>query len=444
MTSWRDGRVDERKKKIKSNIQITNVVKQRFAGKCMSKHKVFLFLFVMVLIGQQCAAMVFDNRFIPLFQRPRIGIEGLASSFAIDFMIATASKAFDDDEQEIGIPELHGKFDLGVLANAIADTGKPNPLRSDLQGIRIPFKMDGRIQAQALTMHYRQQLINWLSLGCSWLFMRVNARQQFTFDKQNTSLILGPGDLQELDASRRRIFSDLGLIENHTAELGFGDIDAYLRFGKEWDYTLKCRRIDAGLSLGGLLATGVNHDINRPASIPFGGNGHWGFYVAADVLFELREDIKVGLLFRVNKRIPRTRNRRLSVRGEPRIFGAEVGQARVNPGATVIFSPYFVLENLRQGLGMGVHYTLTSHQEDDWNDRRENKEVPVKLAKVRDLSEWGSDYFTLNVFYDFGKVKVTRSFDPIFSFRWDVPAMIFISSRVAKTHKVSLGVEFAF
>ncbi len=411
----------------------------------MSKCKLFLILFVVICVTQQSFAMVFDNRFIPLFQRPRISVEGLPSSFAIDFFAATASKAFDDDEQDIGIPELHGKLDLGVLANAIADTGKPNPLRrADLQGARIPFNMDGKIQAQAFTMAYHQRVAHWLSFGFSLLFMRVNSRQVFSLDEENTNLILGEGDKQELEEARRRMFTDLGLVDNHTSQLGFGDIDFYLRWGGLWDYTLKCRRIDAGIRLGFLIPTGERHTIFRPASIPFGGDGHWGFYVSGDALFELREDIKVGFLLRVSKRFTRTRNRRMPVRGEPRIFGAVVGLAQVNPGTTVVFSPYFVLENLRKGLGAGVHYTLTSHKEDEWRDRRQDKEPRVKLSRVMDLSEWSSDYVTINVFYDFGKVKVVRSFDPIVSFRWDVPVMFFASSRVAKTHRLSLGVEFGF
>ncbi len=201
----------------------------------MFKCKVFLILFSVVYVTQQSFAMVFDNRFIPLFQRPRLSVEGLPSSFAIDFFAATASKAFDDDEQDIGIPELNGKLDLGVLANAIADTGKPNPLRDNLQGARIPFNMDGRIQAQSLTMAYHQRVAHWLSFGFSLLFMRINARQMFSLDEENTNLILLPGDKQELEDARRRMFVGLGLTDNHTAQLGFGDIDFFFCLGGLWD-----------------------------------------------------------------------------------------------------------------------------------------------------------------------------------------------------------------
>jgi len=211
-----------------------------------------------------------------------------------------------------------------------------------------------------------------------------------------------------------------------------------------WEYTLKFRRIDAGLSLGILMPTGVTQELNNPASVPFGGNGHWGFYVSADALLELREDIKTGVLLRVSKRIANTKVRRMPAAGEPQIFGTVVGPARVNPGSTFIFSPYFALENLRKGLGISVYYTLTSHREDKWTDKRPDQTVPVELNQVNDLSSWGSDYVTLNVFYDFGKEKVQRSVDPIISFRWDIPASLFVTKRVVRTHVVALGIEFAF
>lgn len=412
----------------------------------MPKINIFYWnMLIMAFISSSLSfSMVYDNRFFPLFRRPRIGVDGLPSSFAVDYMISTASKAFNDDEGEMSIPELFGNFDLGVLGRSFEAIGKPNFIRSDLQAAnsKLPFDMEGRIQSQRLAFSYYQRLVQWFSIGFSWFFMRVNSRQKFTLGETNLSL--GPGDELEIDDTRRCMFSDLGLRESHSAQLGFSDIDSFLRVGRLWEYTLKCRRIDAGLNLGLLIPTGVKQELNNPSSVPFGGNGHWGFYVSVDALFELREDLKVGMLFRVNKRLPRTQLHRMPAGEEPQIFGAIVGLARVNPGATIIFSPYFMLENLRKGLGIGLYYTLTSHQEDEWNDRRLNKVAPAKLKQVVDFSSWGSDYVTLNIFYDFGKEKVKRSIDPIISFRWNIPAMFFVSSRVARTHEVALGIEFAF
>ncbi len=412
----------------------------------MPKINIFYWnMLVMAFISSSLSfSMVYDNRFFPLFQRPRISVDGLPSSFAIDCLISTASKAFDNDEGETGIPELFGNFDLSVLGRGFKASGRTNPIRSDLQAAnnKLPFDVEGKIQSQSLAFSYYQRLIPWLSLGFSWFFMRVNSRQQFIL--QETNIPLGPGDTLEINDTRRSMFSTLNLRASSSAQLGFSDIDSFLRFGWLWEYTLKFRRIDAGLNIGLLIPTGVKQELNNPASVPFGGNGHWGFYVSADALFELREDLKVGMLLRVSKRLANTKLRRMPAVGEPRIFGVVVGPARVNPGSTLIFSPYFILENLRKGLGIGLYYTLTSHREDEWTDRRSNKTVPVDLEQVIDLSSWGSDYVTLNIFYDFGKEKVKRSVDPIISFRWDIPATFFVTSRVVRTHEVALGIEFAF
>lgn len=415
------------------------------AGSLMSKQCIVTFIVLISAISCfPLFSMVFDNRFIPLLERPRLRPEGLSSSFAIDYFVATASKALNDDEKEIGIPELESRFDLNEFAEAVEKTGKPNPLRSDFQGGEIPYIVDGRIQAQAFSFFYHQKLSRYFSTGASWLFMRVNTRQQFKLNVVKTNLFLGPGDEQELEETRRQTFNEVGLIQNHTAQLGFGDIDLYLRFGRMWDYQVKSRRVDAGLRLGVLIPSGLSRELSSPASIPFGGDGHWGFYVSADVLLELREDIKAGMFFRVSKRFPKTRMQRISVNGEPSIFGALVDELCVDPGPTVLFSPFFALEDLRKGFGISIHYTLTSHQEDSIKDRRKDKTIPIVLSQMRKASEWGSDYFTINVFYDFGKAKMQRSFDPVLSLRWDVPSMLFITNRVPKTHKISLGVEFAF
>ncbi len=411
----------------------------------MPKTRIFSYMLLIVaFVSTPCFSMVFDNRFFPLFERPYFSVEGTRSSFAVDVMFATASKAFDARQNEIGLPELHGPFDQAELARAFVAAGCPNPLRSEWQGAgSIPWKLEGRRQMQGIAFTWRQSIIDWLWVGFSWAFMRVNSRHEF-FRVREANFILGPGDELELDQARRTMFSDLGLCEGNTAQLGFCDIDAYLRFGNVWEYLLKFRKIDAGVSLGLLVPTGVTREVGRPASVPFGGDGHWGVYGEADALFELREDLKTGFLVRVSKRFSRTTNRRMPAASEPHIFGVICGQAKVNPGVTIVFSPFILLENLRQGFGIGVYYTLTSHQKDSWTDMRKNKTVPVKLENVERLSKWASDYFTLNIFYDFGKVKILREFDPIVSFRWDVPTNFFVASRVSKTHKVSLGIEFAF
>lgn len=389
-------------------------------------------------------AEIYDNRFIPLFVPQQFFIEELPSLYELDFVTITASEAFARDEKTVGIPEIFGTFDLNTLATSLLNITGKSPLRSDLLGRELPFLVSGRIQGQGFFMRYCQSLSEYWSIGCELLFLKTNSRQNFRLDFDKVKNLL-PGDIAEIEQSRRIAFESIGLIENNAAQHGIGDIDVYVRGSKTWHYTLKCRTIYAGLSFGGFIPTGVKTNLCNAASIPYGGNGFGGFYVKGDALFELKEDNKVGFLLEISKRVARTTVVRMPMTAsEPYIFGPIIGKAHISPGPTLAFSPYFVLENLRAGFGIGVHYTLTSHWRDSWCDRRDDQTIPVDLSQVIKTSKWGSDYFTINLFYDFGKQKRKHIIDPIVCFRWDVPAMLFVSHNVPKTNKVSLGIELAY
>lgn len=406
--------------------------------------KKYFFLITLFCVTRLSYAEIYDNRFIPLFAPQQFFIEGLPSSYELDIVAITGSEAFARDEKTIGIPELFGIFDLNTLATSLLEITGKTPLRSDLLGRELPFEVNGRIQGEGFFMRYYQSIGEYFALGAELLFLKTNSRQTFELDLQKVRN-LKPGDLAEIEKSRRQAFQEIGIVENNAPQHGIGDIDLFVRYGRTWDYTLKCRKIWAGLSLGGYIPTGVKTVLDNAASIPYGGNGFGGIYVKGDALFELKEDMKVGFLLQVSKRFARTTVARMPmVASEPYIFGPIIGRAHINPGPTVAFSPYFTLENLRGGLGVGLHYTLTSHGKDTWCDRRENPQFPVNLSQVIKTSKWGSDYFTVDIFYDFGKQKTKHPIDPILFFRWDVPAMLFVSHNVAKTNKVSLGIEIAY
>jgi len=411
-------------------------------GSSMSKKFYLLTLFFcMTPISH---ATIYDNRFIPLFAPQQFFIEELPSSYELQFVAITASEAFARDEKTIGIPEIFGIFDLNTLATSLLQITGKSPLRSDLLGRELPFFVNGRIQGEGFFMRYYQSITDYFAFGAELLFLKTNSRQTFRLDREKVRN-LKPGDINEIYRSRHLAFEEIGLIENDAPQHGVGDLDLYIRGGKTWDYTLKCRKIWAGLSLGGFIPTGVKTKLDNAATIPYGGNGFGGVYVKGDALFEVKEDIKVGFLLEISKRIPRTMLVRMPMAAsEPYIFGPIIGKARINPGATLGFSPYFVLEHMRAGLGVGIHYTLTSHWKDTWCDKREDQTIPVDLSQVIKTSKWGSDYFTIDVFYDFGKQNTKHMIDPIVFFRWDVPSMLFVSHNVPKTTKVSLGVEIAY
>lgn len=413
----------------------------------MSKARFLLLIGVLASLSSMTRAMVFDNRYFPLLKKPYIFVQGRPSHADGNVFFMTASQAIDDLENEIGIPEIHGKLDLLQLSNAINELKLPNPLRSELRLFSFPYSVGGVIQAQGISFSYEHSFCDLhpsLALGINWFFMNAYSRQEFLLDPSIAASTLAKTSAAELDDARRQMFTELGLVNANSRQFGVSDLDVYMRLWHEWEYTLKFRRIVAALNVGLLAPTGVQMKNDSPASLPFGGSGHWGMYAQAESEFEVKEDMSVGVMLRVNKRFARTKNLRMPIQGEPRIFGAIVGAARVTPGATLIFSPYGVVENLRAGLGVRVFYTLTKHFEDTWCDARADQTIPVKLAEVENFSTWKSDYVTVQVFYDFGKVKTCRGLDPIVKFTWDIPALFFASDRAATTHRISLGVEFNF
>lgn len=406
---------------------------------------------VVLFWAHTACAMIYDNRFFPLIKPPYISILDRYSYADVDCFITTANSAWGENDQELGIPELFGLYDQNQLARAIAKTGKPNPLiqefptDADLLLMELPWKIRGKIQAQGMSFGMRKAIwCHWLSLGFSWLFMRVNSSQNFTavFNEQAINSV---ATIDRLDALRKAMDREIGITCAHSQQVGMGDLDVYIRAGDIWDYVLKCRRIQAGLSVGALVATGERKLINEPSSVPFGGNGHPGFYFSGDLELELKEDFKVGLVLRGSKRVPRTCLHRMPACKEPSIFGAIVGKARVNPGPTVIFAPYGMFENLRDGFGAMVQFTLINHFTDKWDDLRSDRcTIPANTKALEEHSNWRSSYVTLYGFYDFGKMKVKRNFEPIFTVEWDVPVSVCDVHASAKMQKIALGFEFNF
>lgn len=386
-------------------------------------------------------SMVYDNRWLPpLFESPRILINGFQQRFTTNLFVMTGNRGIGVTDESIGIPEVFGEFDMHQLAEALTLTGRTNPLPFEVQLEQFPFRVIGKTQAQGIDGLVHLAFDNHFSFGGSWVVMRVNSTQHF-FEKNRNCALLTPN---QVDMYRRLILSELGFVGPNYNHVAFGDSEWYMRIGKSWDYTAKMRYIDAGARLGVLIPSGAKRNPAYPSSLPFGGDGMWGMYGSLDGLFEVKEDLKVGMVFRLNKRFPRTFNERMSVNGEPWIFGATCGLIKVNPGVTFIWSPIVMLENIRAGLGIGAQYHLTYHQEDDIVDMRLNKSIPVNLNGMKRYSKWGADYVTVDVMYDFGKELRSRSFAPVLSFRVDIPAYFFVTEHVPQIYRISLGIEFDF
>lgn len=408
--------------------------------------KIFLFL-AFLCISSYCFSMVYDNRFLPLFKRPYSKKVEAASRLGTLFFAMGANKAMGRHDNIIEIPAIFGEYNQKNLGQALVLCGCKNPLRDELQNINLPWCIDGTIKAQGVSLVYDQSISKYVYVGGSLLFMSIHSLYHFMFDKAGSGLFPTHRELSDIYEARCIMHNMIGIQEPNFHQIGFGDVDLYLRIGNIWDFLYKFRRIDAGFTIGALLATGLCRNIDIPASIPFGGNGHYGIYISADAEFELKEDMKLGFLARINKRFSKTCMHRLPVCGEHFLFGALRTPIKVDPGATFIFAPYFSWEHLRQGLGFGVGYTLVYHSCDTWEDCRsieQRKAIPADIAWANTLSGWGYDFVTVSAFYDFGSVKTERNLEPIIYLSWDIPSLILVGFDVPKTNRVSLGLEVNF
>ena len=394
------------------------------------------------LVSSTSFAMVFDNRFMPLMFRPWIAPDDGRSHLSTNLFTVTASNAYNTFGDEVPLPDLFGPFDLGVLAKAMVQLGYDNPIKTEWQGMTIPWLAQGKLQGQGIDIEWQKALSQYLSIGGSFMAMRLNSWYNFFLNEKELSVQLRQGYAQNLEELRREILQQLGFRGDLAHEHGIGDIDLYLRLGNYWEYELKFRSIQAGGRLGVLIPTAKARNVNYPASVPFGGNRHWGVYGAIDAIFELKEDWKAGIYVRASKRLSRVGCQRVPINCEPDNFGAWLTQVDVDPGATIVVSPFAAFECLRDGFGLRVFYTLTKHWSDQWTLWQPGYNPDVEGLCNR--TSWGSDYFSANIFYDFGKTKPDRTVYPILTFCWDIPASVLIANTVAKTNRVSLGVEVSF
>lgn len=430
----------------------------------MRKSLSTILVFFVGLHSSFLGAMIVDSRFVPLLQKPFFSMQGQPSHVSASLFATTANEALLKNDKYTGIPEIYGvintssgmtehsSLDVNILGQALEAVGKVNPL-GELKGLSLPYRQEGKMQSQGALFSYHQAIGDYVSLGGSALFMRFLSTQRFYLDQASVNVSQQAVDFVDVvDKARREMFEEIGLKPPVSDQAGVGDFNFYMRLGKTWDYTLKCKMLSLGAKLGALVPAGQSRDILSPTSVSFGGNNHWGLYTSVDFEAEVKEYWKVGLLGWVGKRFARVTPQRLSVGGEPMVFGVMDGRVKVNPGFTWSFSPYVTLENIRSGLGGRVQYTLTKHAHDHWDVVCKSNEVSPycliyrgnKYSLGEYISRWASDYITLDAFYDFGNQRAERSFDPILFLSCDIPVDAIVANAVPRMYKISLGLDISF
>lgn len=428
----------------------------------MNQRTLKLLIFFYAFWSVSLQGMIFDNRYFPWIQKPYTTSACYNSHFHIDLFFTTARQAFFHDADEGPLPHLGGIFDQAVLAKQMIAVGYPDPLPLIYQGAdSIPWRTLGKVQSEGLHIRGQFELPYAFQIGFDTCAIRMNSMLFYDLlPSELTTLdqMITPADIAALDQSRRSMLSTVGLTCGYADYIGMGDFDFYARWHHAWDYCLKMRRMEVGLRFGALLPAASERNVNSPASIPVGGDGFYGIYGALDAEFELKEDWKVGLYARVSKRFTARKPLRITLLKElnpSALYGVGTGIADITPGICGAFYPYVMFENIRDGLGASLQYTLIGHARNTFaSDITFCTSVPSGVTPAVQslvnnnpsqlMSSWIMEDISVNVFYDFGKMKSERAFQPILSLQFDIPVDFIAARRVAKTYKIALGVEFIF
>lgn len=409
------------------------------------------------------------SRYFPFLEKPEEVLTKGCSYVSPTFFITSAATAFKHDGGNTGIPELWGNYDLkDVIASVAAVNGATyNPFNTepgytDWNKKSVKFFIDGKVKSRGLMLNIEQNIFNTaFAVGVTLPVMHVNTSNHFAFnavDSHSTVANATEQEVEMLDRVRRKVHTDLGLYGGDWAKTGIGDLDVHARWRISWDHVFKMRAIECVLQAGALIPIGTKGDKDYPSSVPFMGNGHWGVYGDALVELELKQNWKLGLLVGVIHQMSNTNKRRISYYNEPVQFSMLRGDVEIDPGMTWKVSPYFILENLTDGLHFQLRYTYIQHREDLWSDKRSDKTVKSYLenaaddsstrcnlvairASKNDLTEWEQQYLTGQLCYNSKDAMKKWIFEPNFYLAYDYP---FSGKKICKTHQVSIGAHLHF
>lgn len=421
--------------------------------------KQLLSLFVLLAGASGLEAMVADSRYFPWYPHSyERTIKRRSICEAGAFFVTASSARGNEAKEHIGIPEIWGGYDQKQISDAIGIVGKTSSLLAQWQLQKvIAWDMKGKMEGQGGGLQFEFGFKNGFSFGGSIGAMHLTSDIRYSIPQVTIrDMGLTASQQNQLDAERRAMNETLGFPYAQWSKSGFTDGEFHARWGFLTEYRLKCRKVDGGVFGGVLVPTGVVRDPNNPASVPFGGNGHVGFYGGLESMFEIKEDWELSVRVQVSKRLAKTQVERMPVNYESVLFGAVEGPVRVDPGATFLFTPAFTMHDLRDGFGAGAQYCMAIHGGDVWTDKRTDQSIPTTLGprysngywdnttSIYTKSQWAAEYCVLTIFYDPDRLTTDEGARPQVVFQWDIPINIFVAEEVSKTNTISLGLSFHF
>lgn len=414
----------------------------------MNWHVLRLGLASIVVITQLPAYL--DNRYLfPINRHLYQCIPPKRSAAQLGVFFMTADSARNCDGDTIQLPALEGCYDLVQINKSMNSVGLNNPYYlSNWVKSEIPFTSFGKLRATGIDWALEYAFAKHWSAGAAFTFLHCSSRYDYYLSSQikenlaiTSSQTCYPGRERSFEQARLGVNQVLGLQAGQWSASGLGDTEFFVRFDTRSSYLYKLKQIDVNLLVGCIAPTGKKYNLCAPASVPFGGNGHWGMSGQGSICFEVTDDWFFGVDIFASKRFPKKQTYRMPIGNEPLPYGVIVDCARVTPGFLVGWSPYLVADDLYDGFGLYVTYTYAHHFCDRW---QYSGTYTPNLNRLNNAGRWTNEFFTLGLDYDFTKRLNPREHGPRIYFDWTLPTRMFGACCVAKTNRVALGIELHF
>lgn len=461
--------------------------KYNFIRNFITFHKTKNLLFILSLflfVSSTILASHNASRYFPFIERPAEYTLKRKSSVFPALFYSKASTASKRGGGTGGIPELYGNYDLRDIIFSLKQVngaGYVDPITRE-RGAgdawidkSMRYKVNGKVKTLGLLLNYEQYVkvsgnflrFEGLSFGISAPLMHVNTSDNFYFLTSESDTIfanLSDSEKDQLNRIRRLTHDDLGLQGGDWTKSGFGDVDLHMGLNYNWDHKWLMRSIDLNFRLGTTIPTGMDSDIDLSSAVSFMGDGHWSVYFDIVPELELKTDWKIGLMFGAIYQFDNTRHYRVPVYQEPSIFSALKLDLKTDKGMTFKIAPYFIAENLTDGIDLQVRYTYLRHSDDKYIDTRTGTFVKSYLNQDSGITTWGTEtltqenidtninskinlsrwrmhYLTFELVYDSKEAGNNWILDPKFFMTYDYQ---FSGNGSCKTHQLTLGVQALF
>lgn len=303
----------------------------------------------------------------------------------------------------------------------------------------VPIRLNGNIYAQGIAWNMTYVVMPWCLIGWSSAIGPMTGAINIQPEEEPEKYKLKESMLLQTIHIYNRLSHDLGFKQNYTRFINIADQDFYITFYIDRDYFLYMRKIKFTGQIGGILPTAHKVDINNPADIPGGINGHNALYAACYLDLLLKEDISFNLTGKAMYVLPKDTEIRLRLWTESLRFGGLATSAQINPGIIYNFSPSLRIDGLRHGLGMQVNYST-------WGQRTSNyafsENLPITdntKQNMEAISSWNQEHCNITLFYDFAR---EAAYDPtcqkILSFSADIPIDLLFANNSGRSLALSL------